>query len=486
MTDSNRLRLTSVRETSLGVTPANPRMRSVRITGESLSYKPDFVNSEELRPDRMNADPIKTNETIGGGINFELSFPVADSPMSDLIASLFFNDWVNAPFRDNDGTAGSKITGVAATGGVITVVTGPAFAAGHLVRLTGFSSAGNNGVFKLTSGSATVPAVGNSILTDEASPPATARVKVVGFEGASGDIAAATDGLTATTLDFTTFGLVVGQWVKIGGATSGSKFNAAANNDFARITKIAAKKLTLDNLPASWATDTGTGKSIRVFFGDTIKNGTTMTSLTLEKGFMGQATPTYVVQRGMVAGQGEFSGESEQILTGSITFNGLTGSQGTTSLDDTPDAATTNGVMSAGVSVGRIAENGVAVLTPNFVKSSSIQINNNLRMKTAEGTVGAVDIGVGECAVTVNLNTYFGNNALYAKLLSGAPTNFSKRIQKDGQAIVMAVPRITLNDGNPQAGGKNQDVMLQLTAAASIDPLTSAHVLMDRLEYYEA
>ncbi|MDO1582430.1 phage tail tube protein [Rhizobium oryzicola] len=485
MTDSNRLRLTSVRETTLGVTPNSPRMRTARITGESLSYKPDFVNSEELRSDRMNADPIKTNETIGGGINFEFSFPVPDSPFSDMIASLFFNDWVNAPFRDNDGTAGSKVTSIAATGGVIAVAAGAAFAAGHLVRLTGFGVAGNNGVFKLTTGSSTVPAVGNGILTDEASPPAVARVKVVGFEGASGDIQAVSDGLMATTLDFTTFGLVVGQWVKLGGSASGNKFATAALNDWARITKIAAKKLTLDNLPASWTTDSGAGKSIRVFFGDTIKNGTSMVSLTLEKGFMGQATPTYIVQRGMVAGQGEFSGESEQILKGSVTFNGMTGAQSTVSLDDTPDAATTNGVMSSGVNVARVAENGAAVTSPNFVKSASIQINNNLRMKTAVGTVGAVDIGVGECAVTVNLDTYFGNNAVLAKLLAGTPSNFSQRTQKDGQAVIMAVPRMTFNDGNPQAGGKNQDVMLQLTASASIDPLTSAHVLMDRLEYYE-
>ncbi|NTF80847.1 hypothetical protein G6K88_07725 [Agrobacterium rhizogenes] len=487
--DTNRVRMTTVRETTLGVTPTpTPRMRAHRFTGETLAYQPNFINSEEIRDDRMNSDPVKVNETNSGPVNGELSYPVDGSPLSQFLESLFFNSWVSTPSRANDGAAASVITGVTASTGVITVTAGVAFAVGHLVRLTGFGQAGNSGLFRVTTGSATVPAVGAALLTDEAAPAATARVKVVGAQGVAGDIAAVADGITATALDFTTLGLAVGQWIKIGGTGANFRFATGATNGWARIVAISAGKLTLDNLPTAWATDAGAAKTIRIFFGDLLKNGTTTLSQTIERGWMGQAAPSYIIQRGMVVGQGEFTYESQQIAKYVLTFNGLTGQVTTTSLDDTPDPVTTNRVMDSAVSVGRIAENGVAVGGPNFVKSAGITINNNLRMLDAirnDGLVGAVDIGVGSCDVTINLQTYFGSKDLMDRLFSSTVTNLNLRIAKDNQAVIQTVPRMTMTDGTTSASGKNQDSMLPITAQASKDPLTSAHIMMDRLEYFE-
>ncbi len=486
MTDSNRLRLAVVRETSLGVTPNTPRMRKARVTGESLSFTPQFVQSEEIRDDRMNADPIKINETNEGGINAEFSYPDDDGPLSEFLRSLMFNPWSNTPTRFNDGTADSVITGVAATGGVITVTTGAAFAVGHLIRNSGFSNAGNNGLFRITTGSATVPAVGNSLLTDEAVPPAAARVKVVGLQGASGDLVAAADGITSTSLDFTTMGIVPGMWVKIGGTGASFRLATEACNGWARVVAVSAGKLTLDNLPTGWTTDAGTGKTLRVFFGDQIKNGVTRSSVTVERGFMAQAVPTYIIQRGMVVGQADFDITTEQLITAAFTLQGLTGEQTTTSLDASPDAASTAPVMSANVNVGRIGEAGVPVTDPNYVRSLQISVNNNLRPITAVGNVGSVNIGAGEMAVEATVETYFGSNSLLTKLLNGTVSNVNARVQKNSQAVVFALPRLTFTGGSPSAGAKNQDVMLPLTAMASMDELTNAQMIIDRLEYYEA
>ncbi|MCO5071141.1 MAG: phage tail tube protein [Rhizobiaceae bacterium] len=494
MTDSNRLRMTVIRETSLGVTPTpSPRMRTARITGESLQFVPQFVNSEELRDDRMNADPIKVNEQNQGGINWELSYPVDESPESEFIRSLAFNAWQNTPQRLNDGTADSVITDVADTTDVVTVTTGAAFAENHLVLMSGFASAENNGVFKVTTGSATVPAMLGAGFVAEAAPAATARMKVVGAEGDLGDITALADGLGSTDLDFRTLGLAAGQWIKIGGTADASTFAflvtagaAARANAWARVTAIAENKLTLDNLPSGWTTDTGTSKTIRIFFGDQIKNGVTMSSLTIERGFMGQAVPTYIAQRGMVVGQGDFNWNTEQIVTGSWNMQGLTGAQDTTPLDATPDAASSSRVMSANVNVGRIAESGVPISAPNWIQSATVSINNNLRIKTAVGALGGVDIGVGDVGVTGTLQSYFGSNALLAKLLAGTVGNINLRTAKDGQALIMAIPRVTFTNGSPSAGGRNQDVMLPLEFMASKDPLTAAHFVYDRLDYFEA
>jgi hypothetical protein len=315
---------------------------------------------------------------------------------------------------------------------------------------------------------------------------------VIGFEGASGDITALANGLGSTALDFTTLGLRVGQWVKIGGTANASQFaflvsagTASRAAAWARITAIAATQLTLDNLPAGWTTDSGTSKTIQVFFGDQLKNGTTRTSFTIERGFMGQTAPTYIVQTGMVAGQGELNWTSEAVVTGSINFQGLAGSESTTSLDASPDAASTNAIMSANVNVGRIAESGSAVSSPNYVRSAQASFNNNLRMNTAVGSVGAVNIGAGEFAVSGTLETYFGSDTLLAKLLAGTVGNINLRTAKDSQAIIVALPRVTFTSGAPSAGGKNQDVMLNLGFMTSYDSSTGAAAIIDRFEYVE-
>lgn len=490
MSDSNRVQLAHVRETTLGTTPTTPRMRLARFTGEDLAYNPQFVQSEEIRSDRMNIDPIKINENNQGAIRGELSFPVASSPFADWLESVFCAEWDDTPVRDNDGTADSVITDVAETGGVITCTTGDAFAVGHLIRTTGFGVAGNNGLFVITTGSATVPAVGNSLLSDEAAPAAAARVKVVGFEGGSGEISAAAGGLASSGLDLSTLGISAGMWLKIGGTGTSYRFGTEACNGWARVSGAPTSTLIpLDNLPAGWTTDAGTSKTLRVFFGDQLKNGVLTLGQTLERGFLGQGTPTYVVQRGMVAGQAEFRFNTEQVAQFSMTFSGLTGSQSTTALDASPDARTSNPVMASEIDVGRVAENGAAVGGPNYIRNLTLTINNNLRMKQAirgDGLAGPVDIGKGDCDVNVTIETYFGSNALLTKLFAGTATNINSRIAKDSQAMVFAVPRLTFMDGTPSAGAKNQDVMLNLQSEASYDSTTGAHVLLDRLEYFEA
>ncbi|TGP22293.1 MULTISPECIES: phage tail tube protein [unclassified Mesorhizobium] len=488
MTDANRLRLSHVREVTLGTTPGTPRMRKARITGENIRFAPTYVSSLELRSDRMNSDPIEVNITNQGAINGELSFPVDDSPFSDWLESLFYNSWSNQPFRDNDGAADSVITAVTTTNTEVTHTTGAAFVASQLVRFTGFGVANNNGVFKCTTGGTTTSRYVGSGITDEAAPAAAARMKVVGFQGSSGDITATSTGIGSTTLDFTTLGLTVGQWIKIGGIAAGEQFATAALNTFARITAIAANALTLDNLPAAWTTDTGTGKTLSVWVGDQLKNGTTQLGQTLERGFLGQDTPNYLISRGMVAGQATFNFVTEQIATWSITFQGLTGEQTTTSLDASPDDETTNAIMAAAVNVGRIAENGVIIANKNYIRSCTFTINNNLRNIggiRSDGLVGPEAIGTGSCDVGVAIETYFGSSTLLTKLFNNTATNINVRIAKNSQAMIWAVPRVTFTDGSPNATAKNTDVMLSLQSQASKDTLTAAHVLLDRFEYYQ-
>lgn len=490
MTDSNRVQLAFVDETTPGTTPASPRMRKARHTSAPLAYQPVNTRSNEKRDDRMVSDPIRVGETNGGSVNFELSWPVPDSFLSSVIESALNSAWVNSPVRDNDGVADSVITGVTGSGGVYTVTTGPAFVVGHLARFSGFATAGNNGLKRITTGSATVPAVGASVgVVDEASPPATARIKVIGFEATAGDVTAEADGLASTTLDFTTLGLAVGQWIKIGGAGAAYRFAVDALNGWARVTGVAAKKLTLDHLPSGWTTNDGSGKTLRVFFGDRIKNGVTPKARTLERGYLGQQTPSYIVQRGMEVNELTLSIEARREITGGATFMGLGGAVSTTPLDASPDAAPDSGtyrVMAAGANVNRISEAGAMLSAPNHVRSAQLRLTNNLREITAVDELATVALGRGSLDITVTVQTYFGDKSLYERMLAGTATSLAQRIFDGERALIIAYPRLTDIDGNPDDGGSNTDVTLPQQKQASFDALTNAQILIDRFEYWEA
>lgn len=489
MTDTNRLRISAVREAVLGVTPATPRMRTGRITGESLAFAPAFTDSAEIRPDRMSSDPIPVNESNSGGVTTELFFPVSRTFTSELFASALARDWSRHPEWDNQDVPAS-IGAVTAT--TIAVAdqsgaggfSGTAVRAAHLLRLSGMVNPANNTTFRAgAAGTATsVPATG--LVAETA--PATARLKVVGFEGGAGAIAATAAGITVSGLDLTTMGLQVGSWIKLGGTGTAFRFATPACNGFARIAGIAAGALALDNLPAGWAPDSGAGKTIRVWTTDATRNGVETISQTIERSFLGQATPTHIVQRGMVVGGMRLDFASERVIGASFDLMGLSGGEGIVPLGAAyadPPVATS---MSANVSVGRISEAGVAVAGPNWVRSAGITLNNNLRMLTGLGVIGAVGIGFGECEVTATLETYFGDATLLRKLRSGTPTSINLRAAQGNQAVFTDIPRLTLTGGSPSAGGKNADVTLPLTGRASYDPLTAAHLIMSRMEYFEA
>lgn len=484
MTDSNRVRVATTRESSLGVA-ASTRFRTARITGESVKYVPKLFTPNEIRADRMSADPTKVNEENSGGLSFEWHYPPDNTPLSDIIASAFFAAWVNTPARDNDGIAASVVTSITVTTNIVVCTTGTAFAVGHIVRQTGFGIAGNNGVFRVTTGGATSYTCSAGAFATEATPPAAVRCKVVGFQGVATDITATATGLGATVLNFTTLGLAVGQWIKIGGTAAGDKFATAALNDWARITAISATALTLDNLPSGWATDTGTGKTIKVWFGDYIRNGTTFNSIQIERGFLDQAVPTYILQRGMAVNTLSHDFTTEAACTGSADFTGMAGAAGTVANGVSYDAATTTLVMTSNVSVGRIAEAGAVLTTPNWARSLKFQIANNVRMLTALGTVGAASLGVGEVGVSGTLETYFGSSALLTKLMAGTISNLNARIAANSQALTWTFPRVTFSDGSPNAGGKNQDVILPLAFVTSYDSVTAAEIQLDRQEYFE-
>ena len=308
---------------------------------------------------------------------------------------------------------------------------------------------------------------------------------MVGFKFASGDLVATSTGLTCTTANFVTMGIKVGQWLKIGGTGASNQFATAANNDFARVTAVSANAITLDNRPTGWGADTGTGKTVKLWFGDTIKNGTTQRFFTIEKGFLD--VNQFFVYRGMVPSAMSLALNAQQIVTGSFDFMGTTHTASGSALSGSPAAASSESIVSAMANVARIAEAGSALGPNNYVQSMTLQVQNNPRAQTAVGLLGLIGIGTGRNDVTGTMNCYFSDRTQYDKYLSGTPTNVNFRLVDalTSRATIFTAPNVEFETGSVVAGQGNADLFGNFTWRSKFDSLTNAQLTVDRFPYYE-
>lgn len=500
MTDSNRTRVAYVEEATIGTTPAiaNGNLREARITGESLAFKKDTKTSDELRSDRQRADYIDTNARNNGGVNFELSYPADRTFISDMIAAALFSDWGGMAKKVNV-TADTAITDVASATGTYTIDAQPtpAFVAGHMVQSEGFTNAANNQIFRATSVTATT-VVGGSGCVNETAPPSGSRITAIGYRGVSADISLSTTAplyggvvkVVSATLDWATTGLEAGRWVKLSGFTD----NSGANNYFGYVTALSGgtnREFGLTNIAtlsgeAAAVAEVGTAKTVTVWFGERVRNGTTRRSFTMEKGFLAQAVPSYLLYRGMVPNTLSINFAAEDIAKGSLDFLGTRHTTATAQLGS--PAASTSGVedvLNCATDLSRLAEAGAPPGALSGVKMLSLQVNNNLREQTAISTLGLAGVGVGSCDIALNMEAYFGDKTLYDKYVNGTQTSLSTRLVRGTRALFMTVPAIEIVDGDASAGGLNQDVTVPLQLKAKRDTTLGYQLQFDRMPYFE-
>lgn len=466
---TNRFQLSYVAEVTKGVQPATPAYKNMRVTSSGIVASPTRVTSNEIRSDRQVTDQILTALGSGGPVGFELSFKAHD----DMIEAALQGTWTNKPSRDNAGVADSVITNVATVNEVLTCTTGASFVVGQLALFSGFGVAGNNGVFRCTQASATVPRFVGAGLTDETVPPAAARVQVCGFRGASADITATATGLGSTALDFTTLGLQAGEWVKVGGDTAGSQFATAANNSWARVssaTAPTATAVTFDILPVGWGVDAGTGKTIEVYTGDFVKNGTTQRSFTIEAQQQDIAAPSYEYFTGEQLDQLALTLKAGAVISGTYTFTGQgTPTAGTVRTAGATDvAAPTFSVLNAASNVGRLAMNGVVVGSPSYLMEIGLDLKNNLAGQSALNNIAPVGIRNGEINLSGALNAYFGDLVLLNAVLADSDTSLMFRTgRSDGnrESLLFDVPAAKVS-GTAPVSGKNADRMFTGSFAA--------------------
>lgn len=469
---TNRVAIARVRETTFGVTPATPAFKSIRETSSALNANPKTVITSEIRSDRQVTDLILVGEEAGGSVGGELAFAVADDDIEEALQGT----WSNNP-SITVATIDTEISDVTTT--TLTVSAGgAAFVVAMLTLMQGFTTSANNKLARVNSSTATTIVYPASTFTAEAGQiPVGASIRTVGFEGAVGDLLAVTAGgnaLTSTALNFTTLGISVGEWVKVGdGDTASKSFATAANNGFCRVSAIAAGRLSFDRVPTGWAADTGAGIGLRVFTGDFITNASTKRSNTIERQYLDHSPVTYEYLRGMTLNTMQVEAKTQAIATYTKNYIGKDAVAQTTRFTGSTDvAAPTYGVLNTSSNVGRIGFDGSTIVGPNFVMAASFNVNNNIRAQQAIGSVGAVGTGNGEFTVTGTLECYFGDKSIYDKVLNNTLTSFDMRVGRtDGnrESILFDFPSIKLASGAPSVSGKNSDVMISAAFTAIMD-----------------
>ncbi|SRR5579859_1197306 len=456
-----------------------PAVAFQNITAKSgaLEANQTFTVSQGIRTDRTVQDNILTDRKPGGTLVYEFAYGVADPILAATLQDAA--TW-------NQTTNFSNVAVTAGTPNVFTVPSGgAAVLANMLLYASGFTNSGNDGVFKASSSTGTTITTATAPSTAETAG-AGKTLKVIGYEGASGDITATSTGLASTTLDFTTLGLSVGLVVKVGGSQAANQFATAANNDYVRITGIAAHALTCDNLPTGWTTDAGAGKAIRLLWGDTIANGVTRNSFTVEEdhpdiSFTREFTGHYPDQFQLKMTPG-------QILEATTTWKGMSVSTGTaTASTGTPIAAPNNSIMNAVTSVVRINEAGVA---SGKMSDATLMIKNNLGDVMALGVLGDADVRDGQFNATLQFGIYMSatqGQSIYSKFLAGTQSSLWF-VLKDaaGNAYAVDMPAGRFTDAKTPVSGINQDYKLTGTFTTQYDSVSGKQMRINRIASYGA
>jgi hypothetical protein len=344
---------------------------------------------------------------------------------------------------------------------VITVdADGDDFLANDLVLGAGFTNSANNAVHVVASSTGTTVTTG-ATTTDEAPIPTDASLVVVGHQFASDDAEILTTSgfptLITTTKDLTQLGILPGETVYIGGDLTTEKFATAANNGYARVRSVTAHVMTFDKTQGTMVTDTGAGKTIRIFLGRLLKNE--VGSLIVRKTFQierqlgapndsnpGDVQAEYI--KGAVCSELALNIPEAEKVTVDVSFMGLdheTVTAGNLKTGTRP-ALVAEDAFNSSSSVPRIKINVVSSTNSNpsalfaQIGELTLTINNNLSRNLAIGTTGAFEMSEGDFGVQLELEAFFANVSALASVRSNSDLTVDFSLYHQNTGISFDIP----------------------------------------------
>jgi hypothetical protein len=170
---------------------------------------------------------------------------------------------------------------------------------------------------------------------------------------------------------------------------------------------------------------------------DTVKNGTTQKSLTIEEAF--EDISVFQVARGMIVNSMSLNIQPDQIITGSFGFAGkAVDAPATTTIASSVNAPNTNPPFDS--YTGSINEGGSQIAV---VSGLSLSLNNGLDPKFPLFQNEAHHIGAGRCNVTAELSAYFTDKALLEKFVNETESTLEVVLtDPNGNSYTITLPRI--------------------------------------------
>lgn len=499
--DSNATGLRYAEEVSFKTLPGSPVWNTLEPnTYQDFGGEPTLIAREPINDSRQRKKGVITDLDASGGINTDLTY----NNLQDLMQGFFFADLRPkgeeiVTVVDVDATNPDEYQVASTTG----------FLVGNLIKGSNFLEDANNAVNEVTVIDPDVAVeVADGVLVDEPAPPADAQITVIGHVGASADIDVDVTGtfpaLVSSSLDFTTLGLIEGEWIFIGGDTANSDFVAPANNGFKRIRTIAANRLEFDKSDLAMSDETGTSILLEMYFGRVLKNEATASivrrTYNLERtlGAPDDAEPAEIQAEyveGAVPSEMQFNIPGANKITVDLSFVGAdsitidgptalkTGARPT--LEDA-DAYNT----SSDFSRIRMAQHtdGSEAPTPlfAFAEQLTISINNNVSPAKAVGTLGAFEVTAGTFQVGGSITAYFADVAAINAVRNNVDITLDMVLVKSNSGIVLDLPLIALGAGRPTVE-KDQSVKLPLAmdaaTAAKIDPNLDYTIMLVFFDY---
>lgn len=435
-----------------------------------------------IDPSRQNKKGTITDLDASGGFNQDFT----KSNLTRLLQGFFFADARQLPATQPLNGAQVAITGAVAADDEYTAASGLAiFGANQLVFASGFGVAANNGLKLVVSAAAGALEVADG-LADEASPPAAAKLEMVGRQLAAADANIVMSGSVATLVvtagDFSTMPeLFPGRWIFIGGDNAANRF--ANNVGYARIATVAAKTLTFDDTTFAAVNETGTGKSIQLFVGTVIKNEKTPSlikrrSYNIERQLgEGENGTQAEYLEGAVANEFTLNYPSADKLNADLAFVACDNTQRSGDVDDeikigTRVAAPGEDAYNTSSDIYRIkmhvhnpASSNPAALF-GYVTEGNISINNGVTPNKAVGVLGAFDTSAGNFVVGGSVTAYFSTVAAVKAVRANADVGLSVIGAAKNAGFIFDIPLLGLGGGRLNVE-KDAPIMVPLEPAGA-------------------
>lgn len=483
--DSNDTGLSIAEEVELGKLDPNPA--NVNWYGLEPNGYDDFggeltlLARNPINASRQRKKGAITDLDASGGFNQDFT----QINTQNVLQGVMFADYREKPTFAIDTVTATGFT----TADDITGVIG-----NMLMYASGFSTPANNGLHVVSAAaSGEISAPG---LTAEALAPIGAKLILVGFRTAAGDLDVTVTGgavnLSTTAFDLTRLNLIPGEWFYIGGDLTANQFTTVANNGFKRAVSITAHNIRIDQSVAiGMATEANSAKLVDIFIpARVLKNELEelikRRSYQLERrlGVPDTASTNrqaeYLI--GAVPDQFKLNTEMADKLNADISFVAIDNDQRTQTqgvkagnrvpLVESDLFNTSTDIVAMRLSVYDSA-NAAPTALFGYLTSFNLTINNNLSVNKAVAILGGFDITAGMFEVSAEAEAYFSTvEAVQAVRQNANVQMFMAFVKNNGSnmaGFIIDIPLIALGNARLNVE-QNEPIKLPLT----IDAATAA------------